>query len=448
MRSDIMGIKPPNEQESNGNKCFHAETHAEFLPDIDSFEEGLGELQVVHSSSPNVWSIKYIETDHTHRLLENPSEKDPMSIAEFLGKYLDVSPLRDVFIQHYGKVDYHFRYPIDAMIKSSMIRRVKCLRSFQKLVNRFVTNQNDAALIGFKETEKGLYQIPDRRTFCHWENVRISIETLEIAMDQCVLTIKELLSNHGLKLGRKIGIDSMPLESLFNDKEAKYNGHYEKTGYKVHGVYDLEYNIPLAIIISPMNESDVPYFKKLIERLHDLDIRFEEVYADGAYDTFEHFALIHLKHEAQFMTNPGTNAVYHAKGDLKGLLYEYNRLWKNIDFIPPDKNSIKEKLLYLYHCGKIEITGAYFRNQFLQKWEKWIEQKNNGEGSPYNERNVAEGFHGFVKKYLNLQYYFDYKGLKRVERHVYWTYLSILGVVLTRLQNGITENLTQVAFFE
>ena len=66
----------------------------------------------------------------------------------------------------------------------------------------------------------------------------------------------------------------------------------------------------------------------------------------------------------------------------------------------------------------------------------------------YNDRNAAEGFHGFVKRYLNLQNYFDYRGVRNVERHVRWTYLSILGVALARVQNGITENLTQIAYFE
>lgn len=98
--------------------------------------------------------------------------------------------------------------------------------------------------------------------------------------------------------------------------------------------------------------------------------------------------------------------------------------------------------------GKIEIVGAYFRNQLLQKWRKWEIEKSRGKSIPYNERNAAEGYHGFVKKYLNLQNYFDYRGIRDVERHVRWTYLAILGIALARAQNGITENLTQIAYFE
>ena len=68
--------------------------------------------------------------------------------------------------------------------------------------------------------------------------------------------------------------------------------------------------------------------------------------------------------------------------------------------------------------------------------------------SAKNLRNAAEGFHGFIKKYLNIQNYLDYKGIRNVERHVRWTYLAILGVALARAQNGITENLTQISFFD
>ena len=87
-------------------------------------------------------------------------------------------------------------------------------------------------------------------------------------MDSFVIALKEELAQHGEKLGRCIGIDSTPLEALFNDEEAKYNGHYEISGYKIHGVYDLERNIPLAIIITTAEEGDSPIFDKLLAKLN------------------------------------------------------------------------------------------------------------------------------------------------------------------------------------
>ena len=443
-RSDNLSIKPLDEIEENENKCFHAE----IIIDYDSFpyvfRESTNEHPLVNGYKSNFTDGGFFD----NLRLQNPSEKNPVSIAEFLGKYLDLTSIRDLFAGQYGSVDYHFRYPLDAMIKASMVRRIKCMRSFQKLVNRFETNQNDATLIGFQNNDNGRCKIPDRRTFRHWENIRINNKTLKGAMNLSIISLRKELEKHGETLGRRIGVDSTPLEALFNDQDAKYSGHYEKTGYKIHGAYDLDRNIPLAIIITPMNDADSPYFIPLLSKLHELGIKFEQVFADGAYDTFEHFALIHLVYNAKFYTNPGTNAAYNEKGTPEGIQHEYNKLWKKTDYMLPNEVTLKDKLEYLMKYDKIDVVGAYFRNKFLGKWEKWQKEKKEGNHIDYSNRNAAEGFHGFVKKYLNLQNYFDYRGIKNVERHVRWTYLAILGIALAKVQNGITKNLTQIAYLE
>ena len=444
-----MSIKPRKEIEARENKCFHAETIIDFDSIPYDFRDLTNELTTEtidnHTCGDyNSWDIDVSLEDQ----LQNPTEKHPVSIAEFLGKYLDLTPIRDVFTAQYGKVDYHYRFPLDAMIKSSMARRIKCMRSFQKLVNRFETNQNDAKIIGFENNGNGRFKIPDRRTFRHWENVRINNQTLEDAMDCSVISLRKKLEKHGEILGRRIGIDSTPLEALFNDEDAKASGHYGMKGYKIHGAYDLDRNIPLAIIVTPMNEADSPYFKPLLVKLHELGIKFEKVFADGAYDSFEHFALLHLMYNAKFYTNPGDNAIYHEKGTHEGIQHEYNRLRHKADFLPPDQVTFQDKLEYLFKYGKYKLVGAYYRNQFLKKWEQWQIEKKEGNHVAYNDRNAAEGVHGFVKKYLNLQNYFDYRGIRNVERHVRWTYLAILGIALARAQNGITKDLTQIAFFE
>lgn len=449
LESDIMAIKPRREIETTENKCFHAEITIDY--GIIPYGFNVLTNEQTQRTNFNHTCSNYDSWDEnlsTENRLQNPTEKTPISIAEYLGKYLDMSPIRHVFESQYGKVEYHYRYPLDAMIKSSMIRRIKCMRSFQKLVNRFEIHQDDAESVGFESNGNGRYDIPDRRTFRHWENVRISNRTLVLAMDRCIFALKNELEKRGEVLGRRIGIDSTPLESLFNDDDAGYSGHYEKTGYKIHGAYDLDRNIPLAIIVTPMNEGDSPYFKVLLEKLHILGIKFEKVFADGAYDSYEHFALVHILYKAIFYTNLGINAVFNEKGTEENIQEEYNAFWRWKDFISLDKATIEDKLEYLMKHGKTEIVGAYFRNQLLQKWRKWEIEKSRGNPIPYNERNATEGYHGFVKKYLNLQIYFDYRGIRNVERRVRWTYLSVLGIALARAQNKITENLTQIAYFE
>jgi len=444
-----MAIKPRREIEANENKCFHAEITIDYrnIPyDIDVLTNELSsEIHFNHSCSDyDDWGSEVVGDNR----LQNPTEKNPISIAEFLGKYLDLSFMRDIFVSRYGTVDYHYSFPLDAMIKSSMIRRIKCMRSFQKLVNRFEAHQDDAKFLGFVSNGNGRYDIPDRRTFRHWENIRIDNQTLETAMDKSIIALRKELEKHGEILGRRIGIDSTPLEALFNDTDARYNGHYEKTGYKVHGVYDLDRNIPLAIITTSMNESDTPYFKPLLTKLHELGIKFKKVFVDGAYDSFEHFAIVHMVYNANLYTNLGENAIFNDKGTPDGIQHEYNRLRKKKDFLPPDQVTLQDKLQLLMKYEEWEPVGAFFRNQFLENWTKWQEEKKNRDHMVYNDRNAAEGYHGFVKKYLNLQNYFDYRGIRNVERHVRWTYLAVLGIALARAQNGIIKDLTQIAYFE
>ncbi len=202
------------------------------------------------------------------------------------------------------------------------------------------------------------YKIPNRRTFRHWENIRIDNKTLRVAMNLLIIELRKALEKYGETLGKKIWIDSTPLESLFNDKDAKYSGHYEKTGYKIHEAYDPERNIPLAIIVTPMNKGDSPYFKTLIQQLHDLGIKFEKVFSDGAYDSYNNFALIHVTHNSHFYTNLGNKAVFNENGTIERINYEYNKLWNKKDFSPLNQVILNDKIKFLMKYGKTEIVGA------------------------------------------------------------------------------------------
>ena len=104
---------------------------------------------------------------------------------------------------------------------------------------------------------------------------------------------------------------------------------------------------------------------------------------------------------------------------------------------------------YLVTYGQANIVGKFFRNQYLKEWE-WMEElkKTGAEPSEYNRRNVIEGYHGWSKRFLNIETYLDYRGMRNVERQVRWSYLSVMALVMTRLQNGITEDLTQIAYLE
>ena len=59
---------------------------------------------------------------------------------------------------------------------------------------------------------------------------------------------------------------------------------------------------------------------------------------------------------------------------------------------------------YLLDKREYECVGAYYRNQYMSEWELMEEVKRLKISSIiYNRRNLIEGFHGYVKKYLNHQ---------------------------------------------
>jgi hypothetical protein len=64
----------------------------------------------------------------------------------------------------------------------------------------------------------------------------------------------------------------------------------------------------------------------------------------------------------------------------------------------------------------------------------------------YHKRSRQEGSHGYWKEHLKVESRMRVKGLERVDRYATINLCVILAVALTRLQNGVRENLASVAF--
>jgi hypothetical protein len=293
----------------------------------------------------------------------------------------------------------------------------------------------------------GRIKVPDRRTFRHWANVRVDNKTLANMADEFLAAVNDELRANGITLGRRIIIDSTPLESLYTDTEARYNTHYKKKGYKIFGVHDADLDLPLTIVVTTMERADGPLLPELLEKLHCMGIEFEEVFADGAFNGLENFAIVHRKYGAKFYTRLDRDARYRKDGTIREINRKYSKFWKDPNYVAPDRIDFGDRLDFLLDRGEHECVGAYYRNEYMREWYLMEEFKKQSIPSKYNERNMIEGFHGFLKQYVNLQSDFKRKGIEKTEHYVFWSYLAILGVVLTRLQNGITTDLKQIAFF-
>ena len=64
----------------------------------------------------------------------------------------------------------------------------------------------------------------------------------------------------------------------------------------------------------------------------------------------------------------------------------------------------------------------------------------------YHRRNGSEGINSYMKEHLGLETHINGKGTKNIDLHVTHCCIALLAVAMTRLQNGIIENIASVAY--
>ena len=80
-----------------------------------------------------------------------------MRASEFLSR-LNLEPVLDVVRERYKNHTWHYKFPIDAMIKSLVFKSLKQIRYDTGLVNYLKTHPEEAKLLGFNE------KIPSQQT--------------------------------------------------------------------------------------------------------------------------------------------------------------------------------------------------------------------------------------------------------------------------------------------
>ncbi len=84
----------------------------------------------------------------------------------------------------------------------------------------------------------------------------------------------------------------------------------------------------------------------------------------------------------------------------------------------------------------------YFRNPYVQE----NEECSDAILDVYRLRNISEGVNSYMKTNLGLETHVNGKGMKNIDIHVTQCCIVLLAVALTRLQHGIIENLSSVAY--
>lgn len=377
------------------------------------------------------------ELKPTHKILDfhpnfhNPSETNPISTAKFLN-CLDVSNQVTIPMRGY-KTLRHFHYPLDAMIKTIMYQRINRLRYHSNVASHLETNINNCAdLLGFEG------RTPDRRTIGDFVNKRLGTIGLHKLHDALVVQLKDQMQNIGIKLGRRIGIDSTPLESMYNDEEGDYNGHYEIKMYKVHIVWCLDTGTPLFAIVTSGITYDGDFLIPALTKLKAMGIQYEEVYADNHYGSLENWAKATVLYGAKCYFNLSKNDLMRPDGAVSKIMAQYNRLWKKKDYKPDADFDYACKFLVGHEI--YESVGAYYRNQWMKMWKN----DNHRAQKMYNLRVGAERFQSILKEQLDFEDGLNVKGLKFAQRYAIQYFIAMCGIILTRVQNGVSEGFVKI----
>jgi len=364
----------------------------------------------------------------------NPKhEESPVEISEFL-RDLDLKNLKDLVLRGYQN-DYHFRFPPMAMIKAIILMRLKKIKSFPKLADYLMVNKH-AVNLGFNIKKP----MPSKKTLWHFAVKRLK-NSWRTIIDRTIQEIVLRLRFLGIEIGKRVAVDSTPIEALQNDKDALYNGHYKLLMYKLFTAVDVIHRIPLAYEVKDGTIGDSENLIPLLYKLKQKGIDFDYVYADGAFESHKNFAEVNIRFSATFRTNLGESYQLNEEGTREGIGLRYEQNWNKAPHYKPSmeiNNNINYMMMVLTDIGETHCVGNYFRNSIIREIE---ESPAEYEEEYASSRTSIEEFHGHFKTQLEVESKLNRKGLENVRQYLEMCLFAYLCIALNRVQHGITEGL-------
>lgn len=365
----------------------------------------------------------------------DPTPEQPMEASRFLS-FLNLTSIVKELRSYYTDLR-HFHYPIDAMLRTLIYQRIVGLRHITELETRLMNSWKDTMPknLGFIVGPDGTPQIPDRRTIAHFVWKRLGRTGTNLVLDRLVIELRKHLARRRVQLGRRIAVDSTPLEGMYGDEDAEYNGHYEMSMYKVHQATCIDTGLSLAKIVSRANAYDGDYLIPLIRKLQHLGIVVDEVIGDQHYGTLNNYARMNIEFGIKTYFNLSKNDTYRYDGTPVKLRRQYNAMWKEPEYVPEADLDYVVKFLLAH--GVIDSVGAYFRNRWLELREREPEKWK----KTYDKRTTAERFHAHVKEQLGMERNLRVKGIESIEIYTNLFWIAEIAAALTRVQNGVRSGL-------
>jgi len=416
-----------------------------------------------------------------------PSDKTPIPVATILGQ-LDMDFLEPVLLKSYKKKPH---YSPVSILKGIMLQKKKEL-SCRGLPRYFYAYQDEARQLGFVD-EDGKIEIPSYekfRTFVHhrvnWDEIR----------DAIVMELRPIAEEHGIAFGSTSTEDATMVETVENDPDGKYNGHYKKTGLKEDIITCVSTGLPIINEIIGGTDNEGQTLINKLEHLETLGIHIEDLYVDGKYATFENIAIVQTLFGTTLHYQVQEGWVIREDGTLEYIKKLYHKFWEDSDFKPGA--SLNEMMAFLTRRGKniveqgrslqqvalsegawgkekrpkrgrpstvesyaqdrffeseriinegmriLEPVGAYYRNIVMERAQKNPEEMKKDKG----KRQIAESINNHLKNDLGLQKGLRVKGRKKVHNHFSMGCVFLLLMGLHKLQHEVTTDLASLIGIE
>ena len=309
------------------------------------------------------------------------------------------------------------------------------LRGFSSLREAYMSlTDSDFVELGFTKR-------PSYESLREFLNDRLGNDGLKELFDAIVTEIVRLGRSYGIDIGNRVGEDATDVRALKHDSEAKYSGYYKEYGYKVDIIADLDNGtLPLDFTPLDINGNEGECLITSIESISSKGIHPTFIAVDDKYATYENIGYCGV-HGIEMVYKIAKNWKYNSRGNPESIRHRYQKYHRNDDW---DVNADLDFMLYyLWNHGDIEYVGAYYRNLAMHR--------NSIDPEEYLSRchersSKIEGMNGYLKSHTNLDRRPVRRGWNAFVRQVTLSLLGVVGSALIRLQNGITEGLTSLAY--
>ena len=365
----------------------------------------------------------------------NPTEETPVETSAFL-KHLNLEWVDPILKELFPRFKWikHRLYPRMRLVLFQKLR--PDLRKVSQAYRVLKAEKEVAKNLGFDPDS-----LPGYETIRHFINDLLNGDMLDETFYDELREINQQLKRLGEQLGKNALEDATIITAKRDDPEAVYSGYYEDWGWKKDLLIDQKHKIFLGYYNLGITENEGQALQLHLEKLQRIGISVDCITADGKYPTYLNIAIAKHQFGTDLFYRPQKDWVHNIKGDIDEINKQYQHYWKHDDF--KVQTDISCKLGFLCKRGDVEHVGAYYRNQHVRQYNRRLKHCVR---RYRNERNANEGFNGYLKQHMGFETSLPSKGEKQAFKHTTLCLIAVNAVVLTRLQNGITKNLTSVAY--